>query len=133
MSETPSYPESAPQPGGAGAYGYQPYATQQPQYPGQYGGSVPAGPPPPPPSNAGWAVAAIIFFWPLAFAAFNHVHDVYPKWARGDYQGAQYASDRAKALGKIALWIWAGLFLLFIVVYVILIVALVANSNTSTW
>ncbi|MFC0452979.1 CD225/dispanin family protein [Rhodococcus jostii] len=137
MTESPNNPESSsnpvpPTPGDTGAYGYQyPSQPQHPQqsqpYPGQYG------PPPLPPSNAGWAVAAVLFFWPLAFAAFNHVHDVYPKWAMGDYPGAQYASDRAKALGKIALWIWVALIVVFVIGYAILIVALVANSNTSSW
>ncbi|EKT84317.1 CD225/dispanin family protein [Rhodococcus opacus] len=137
MTESSSNPEVSsnpvpPKPGDTGAYGYQ-YPTQQQQppqsqpYPGQYG------PPPLPPSNAGWAVAAVLFFWPLAFAAFNHVHDVYPKWAMGDYQGAQYASDRAKVLGKIALWIWVALIVVFVIGYAILIIALVANSNTSSW
>ena len=59
----------------------------------------------PPPSNAGWAVAAILFFWPLAFSAFNHLHNIYPRWAMGDVAGAEEASDRVKSLGKIALWI----------------------------
>src|SRR5689334_15764348 len=69
MTESPNNPESSsnpvpPKPGDTGAYGYQYPTQQQPQsqpYPGQYG------PPPLPPSNAGWAVAAILFFWPLAF------------------------------------------------------------------
>ncbi|WP_454557265.1 CD225/dispanin family protein, partial [Salmonella enterica] len=59
----------------------------------------------PPKSNAGWAVASILFFWPIAFAAFNHLHDIYPKWAMGDHQGAQYASERVKKLGQISLLI----------------------------
>ena len=53
-------------------------------------------------------MAAVLFFWPLAFAAFNHLHDMYPKWAMGDHQGAQYASERVKKLGKIALWPSSG-------------------------
>ncbi|WP_072688054.1 CD225/dispanin family protein [Rhodococcus marinonascens] len=134
MSEPTSNPEwssdpGTPIPGDTGSYGLQ-YQTQQqpPQqlYPGQFG------PPPLPRSNAGWAAAAVIFFWPLAFSAFNHVHDVYPKWAMGDYQGAQYASDQAKSLGKIALWIFVALMILFVLFYVIMIAVVVASTSSST-
>ena len=44
----------------------------------------PIQPPPAPPSvNAGWAVAALLFFWPLSFSAFAHAFNVYPLWASG--------------------------------------------------
>ncbi|MFD4367987.1 CD225/dispanin family protein [Rhodococcus sp. NPDC058521] len=119
--------------------GFEPQSHAQPAYPheGYPQQGFPPAPvgspsaPPLPPSNAGWAVAAVLFFWPLAFSAFNHVHDVYPKWAMGDYQGAQYASDRAKQLGKIALWVWVGLMILFVVVYVIFIVAMIASIGDA--
>ncbi|AOW94305.1 hypothetical protein BFN03_02300 [Rhodococcus sp. WMMA185] len=134
MSEPTSNPQwpsdqGMPKPDDTGSSGFQ-YQTQQqpPQqpYPGQYG------PPPLPPSNAGWAVAAVVFFWPLAFSAFNHVHEVYPRWAMGDYQGAHYASERAKSLGKIALWIFAALMILFVVFYVVLIAVVIATGDTSS-
>ena len=32
------------------------------------GAPVPLGPPP---HNVGWAVAAVLFFWPLSFSAFK--------------------------------------------------------------
>lgn len=105
-------PPAAPAP-----YGYQPGMTGQ------------MGAPALPPSNAGWAVAALVFFWPVAFTAFNHVNDVYPKWAMGDYAGAQHASDRAKALGKIALWVSLGLMALFVVGYGILLATLFASIS----
>ncbi|EOM76194.1 CD225/dispanin family protein [Rhodococcus rhodnii] len=81
-----------------------------------------------PPRNAGWAVAATLFFWPLAFAAWNHVHDVVPRWLEGNYQAAQYASDRAKKLGKIALLVWALLFVLLIVFYVAIVAVAVSAA-----
>lgn len=87
-------------------------------------------PPPLPPTNAGWAVAAVIFFWPVAFSAFNHSSNVYPRWAMGDFQGAQYASDRAKKLGQIALWIWVAFVLVFVLFYVLMF-ALLVNSGWS--
>ncbi|NIL74266.1 CD225/dispanin family protein [Rhodococcus sp. B10] len=103
----------------------QSYTSQS--YPGQ---TYPQyAPPPPPPTNAGWAVAAVIFFWPLAFSAFTHSSNVYPRWAMGDFQGAQYASDRAKKLGQIALWIWVGFMALFVVFYIVLFATLASASN----
>lgn len=88
----------------------------------QYG--APAQPQPQsqsPKSNVGWAVAAVVFFWPLAFAAFNHAMSVYPLWAAGDHAGAQHAAERAKRLGVISLAVWAVLSVLAAVAYVALI------------
>jgi hypothetical protein len=81
----------------------------------------------PPPANAGWAVAALLFFWPLAFSAFNHAFAVHPLWAAGDLQGAHYASGRVKQLGKYALWIFFGAFALFVVLYVVLIAVIISS------
>ncbi len=44
---------------------------------------------PRPAANAGWAVASLLFFWPLAFSAFTHAFNVYPLWASGDVEGAR--------------------------------------------
>ncbi|MFC9840367.1 CD225/dispanin family protein [Rhodococcus sp. NPDC127530] len=63
----------------------------------------PPTPPPLPPSNVGWAVAAVVFFWPLAFAAFSDALKVFPRWCSGDLAGARAASRRARTLGIIAL------------------------------
>lgn len=109
--------------------------TQYPSYPtagSPYATPVPMGPQgaPPPPSNAGWAVAAVLFFWPLAFTAFSHLHNIYPLWAMGDYAGAQLASDRVKSLGKIALGIFVGVFLLFVVLYGLLIATVLSQLGS---
>ncbi|RZL27032.1 MAG: hypothetical protein EOP31_00465 [Rhodococcus sp. (in: high G+C Gram-positive bacteria)] len=134
--ETPSYDQS----GNAGQQ-YQQYPTEQ--YPSgqQYGTPQPYAATQsyaqpqygPPKSNAGWAVAAIIFFWPVAFAAFNHLHDIYPKWAMGDHQGAQYASERVKKLGQIALLIAVIGWILLIAFYVIFLVAVVASVDNYNY
>ncbi|MBM4479576.1 CD225/dispanin family protein [Prescottella equi] len=129
MSE-PTYNTGPSEQYGAPAYPQQPYPAA-PQYPycpvpGQYGGQ-----PQPPASNAGWAVASIIFFWPLAFAAFNHLHSIFPKWSMGDYQGAQYASERVKTLGKIALGIFVGLVVLY-VIFIIIVLATAASDPTPS-
>ncbi|MFC9516774.1 CD225/dispanin family protein [Nocardiaceae bacterium NPDC056970] len=130
MSE-PTYNPGPSEQYGSPAYPQQPYPSA-PQYPsapvpGQYGGQ-----PQPPASNAGWAVASIIFFWPLAFAAFNHLHSIFPKWSMGDYQGAQYASERVKTLGKISLGIFVGLVVLYILFIIILVVATANSVDTSS-
>ncbi|NLU83799.1 CD225/dispanin family protein [Rhodococcus sp. HNM0569] len=143
MTETPGSGDSSNQYGSGypqyQAYGSTPSGQQYPAYGqgqqsgyGYQGATTPAGAPPLPPSNAGWAVAAVLFFWPVAFSAFNHVHQVYPRWAMGDYQGAQYASDRAKYLGKLSLWIFIGLWVLLIVFYVVVIAAIVSSTGSST-
>ncbi|MGG7101571.1 CD225/dispanin family protein [Rhodococcus sp. 24CO] len=132
----PSYDQS-----GAAGQQYQQYPTEQ--YPSgqQYGTQQQYAAPQtyaqpqygPPKSNAGWAVAAIIFFWPVAFAAFNHLHDIYPKWAMGDHQGAQYASERVKKLGQIALLIAVIGWILLIAFYVIFLVAVVASVDNYNY
>ncbi|WP_094274306.1 CD225/dispanin family protein [Rhodococcus sp. OK302] len=122
-------------------YGAAPQAPSAEQYPsGQYTApqqysAAPTYAAPqygPPKSNAGWAVASIIFFWPVAFAAFNHLHDIYPKWAMGDHQGAQYASDRVKKLGQISLGIFVGLIVLYFI-FIIVIFAVAGSSIDNTY
>jgi Interferon-induced transmembrane protein len=83
----------------------------------------------PPPHNVGWAVAAVLFFWPLAFSAFNHALNVYPLWAAGNYAGAQYASDRVRRLGQLSLWIAGGLLLLFAILYAIFLIVLISQGG----
>ena len=85
--------------------------------------------PGPPPHNVGWAVAAVLFFWPLSFSAFSHSFNVYPLWAAGNFAGAQYASDRARRLGQLSLWIAGGLFLLFLIFYAIFVLAIISQGG----
>lgn len=100
-------------------------APSQGAYPQQ--SAAPTGPPP---NNVGWAVASVIFFWPLAFSAFTHSMNVFPMWMSGNHQGAMAASERAKTLGKISLGIFIGLWVLLIVFYVILF-AVIINSASN--
>jgi len=86
-------------------------------------------PPGPPPHNVGWAVAAVLFFWPLSFSAFNHAFNVYPLWVAGNFAGAQYASDRVRRLGQLSLWIAGGLLLLFVVFYAIFVLVLISHGG----
>ena len=82
-----------------------------------------------PSSNMGWAAAALIFFWPLAFAAFGHAGRVSTLWISGDRVGAQHASDQAKKLGKHALIMFAVGFVLTIVLYVVVIASAVSSMS----
>ena len=93
---------------------HQPYPAAQPY----------AQAPALPSSNAGWAVVAIIFFWPVAIPAFNHALKVHPLWMMGDVQGAQYSSNRAAFFGKLSL----GIFFVLIVLYFAFIALVVASS-----
>lgn len=74
-----------------------------------------------PPTNAGWAVAASVLFFPLAFSAWTAALDVTRLWVMDDFYGAQAASEKAKRLGKIALYIGIGVFVLYFVSLVVLI------------
>jgi hypothetical protein len=85
--------------------------------------------PGPPPHHAGWAVAALLFFWPLSFSAFGHAFNVYPLWAAGDFTGAQYASDRVRRLGQLSLWIFGGLLLLLGILYAISLIVFFAQND----
>lgn len=49
----------------------------------------------------------------------------------GDYQGAQYASERVKTLGKIALGIFVGLVVLY-VIFIIIVLATAASDPTPS-
>ncbi|AVZ40420.1 MULTISPECIES: CD225/dispanin family protein [unclassified Dietzia] len=109
---------------GASSYGQHPgYGAQTP---GGFTGS-PGAARPGPPSNIGWAVASILFFWPLAFVAMTRASDVYPLWAAGHHAEAEAASASAKKLGLISL----GLFALLIVLYFAFIFAMIGLSASG--
>ncbi|MCX2966190.1 CD225/dispanin family protein [Gordonia aquimaris] len=88
---------------------------------------------PMPATNVGWAVAAVIFFWPLAFAAFTHSSNVTGLWLSGDHIAAEDASRRAKTLGKVALAIWAVLTVAVIVFYAVVIATALASASSYSY
>jgi hypothetical protein len=118
-------PYSRPPYGQYGPPGYGPPPYGPPPY-GPYGpsGQPPYGspyPPPygqptgaPPPAHLGWAITAVIFFWPLAIAAFINYGRIESLWYRGDWAGAQRASASVKRYGVIALCIGIALGVLWI-------------------
>lgn len=120
---------------GAQDYGNQSYGTQD--YSAQLYGQAPAPYPSSggypqqiPPTNAGWAVVAVIFFWPLAFTAFTASSNVTRLWLMGDHAGAQAASEQAKRMGKIALIVLAVLVVLYIA-FIAVLIGFAASSSTT--
>ncbi|MVU81252.1 CD225/dispanin family protein [Nocardia sp. ET3-3] len=82
-----------------------------------------------PANNIGWAVASLLFFWPLSFSAFTHALNVFPLWSEGDADGARYASRRARYLGILSLWIGGALFVLFAVCYLTFMLLLIHHGH----
>jgi hypothetical protein len=85
-----------------------------------------------PPVHAGWAVATLLCFWPLAFSAFTHAFNVYPLWAGGDGAAAWHASNRVRRLGQLSVWIAAVLVLITVVLCTITVVVLIAHGDYET-
>jgi hypothetical protein len=119
----PGYPPVPPQGyppygyPGYGAPGYGPPGYGPPGYgPSGYG---------PPPGHLGWAITALVFFWPLAIAAFINYARVDRDYYRGDLAGAQRASGMVRKLGIIALVLGPCLVILYITV------VLIALSNSG--
>jgi hypothetical protein len=101
--------EAPPQQPGYPPYGYQGY--------GQAGSE-------PPPGHLGWAITALVLFWPLAIAAFINYARVERDFYRGDIAGAQRASRQVRKLGIVALILAPCLLILYVAV------VLIAWSNT---
>jgi hypothetical protein len=94
-------------------YGYMPMAAQ------------PMGNPPP--DHLGWAIVAILFFWPLAIAAFIQRNKIQPAWMMGDVATAQKASNDTKKYGIISLCI--GLvWIAIVIIAVVTTAAAVVNT-----
>jgi len=81
-----------------------------------------------PPSNIGWAVASILFFWPLSFVAMTRALQVYPLWAAGRHAEAEAASATAKKLGLISIAVVAVLIVLYFV-FIFVMVGVAATAG----
>ena len=101
-------------------YGERPAAGPPPGYgyPPPGWNPYPYRPPGPPPSSQiGWAIVAIILFWPLAIPAFIYSSRVETAWNMGDVAGAHHASNNAKRCGIAALIAGVVLAVLMIVLF----------------
>lgn len=107
------YPPGYPPPGQGYGYGYA---------------YNPAGPPSEKPSsNIGWAIAAVLLFWPLSIPAFIYSSRVDTAWNAGDRAGAENASRSARLFGLIG--VIAGLIgLLIAVIWIVAVVAFVSKN-----
>ncbi len=85
-----------------------------------------------PPTNAGWAVAASVLFFPVAFSAWTAALNVTRLWVMDDFYGAQAASDKAKRLGKIALGIGVTIFVLYFAFIITIVAVGVSTAPTRT-
>jgi Interferon-induced transmembrane protein len=86
----------------------------------------------PPPVHAGWAVASLLFFWPLAFSAFTHAFNVYPRWAAGDAAAARAASERVRRLGQLSLWLFGALLVLLAILCTVSAVVMITQGDGET-
>ncbi|NKS66267.1 hypothetical protein GS461_09020 [Rhodococcus hoagii] len=84
-----------------------------------------------PPAHAGWAVVALLFFWPLSFAAFTHAFEVHPRWSDGDRDGARHASNRVRRLGQVSLWIGGSIAVVLLVLYVLVSAVWIDAHHTT--
>jgi hypothetical protein len=104
-------------------YGSPPPPPYGAMPPGSY--QQPGGPPPP--NYLVWAILATIFCClPLGIPAIVFASQVNSKWQSGDFSGAQDASRKAK---QFSLWSTI-LGLVFVVLYILLIVAGAVGSNS---
>jgi len=112
-------------------------------YPGSPGGGYPGAPYPyggppgwaaplPPDKNIGWAVAALILFWPLSIPAFIAATKVSDLWFTGRYAEAVQASADARKWGIAGVVVGGSLCLLGLVGYVVVVFFALATSGAFT-
>ena len=127
----PPPPAHAPPPGyppptgyGDPGPGYPPPAPPR-SYPG-YGHPRPG---PPPPTRVGWAIAALILFWPLSIPAFIYSSRVESAWYRGDVAGAERASANVKTCGVVAVVIGV----LYALLMILFVGVILSSSGSGTF
>jgi hypothetical protein len=78
-------------------------------------------------SQTGWAITAIVLFWPLGIAAYLASIKVVPALMMGDYASAERESLRVKRFGIWAIVVVAA----FVALWVIGFIALVVFATQS--
>jgi len=84
-----------------------------------------------PSSNIGWAIGALLLFWPLCIPAFISSSKVSTLWFSGQFSQGLQASQDAKKWGRLGVIIGAGLTVLFVIIYVIIIIAAIHATGTD--
>ncbi|MBP2319681.1 hypothetical protein JOF56_000066 [Kibdelosporangium banguiense] len=110
-----------PDPGAPPYQAYQPYPAGYPSYPPPYPGyaGYPGYPPPglAPPSHLGWAIAALVVFWPIGIPAIIKSTQVDRYWMTGQPVLAEQASRTAKTLGVVAVAVAGALVVIWLVMF----------------
>ena len=109
------------------------------------GTTPPSGPPPmasplpvrpspaAPPNYLVWAVlATVLCFWPLGIASIVFSTQVNTKWARGDIQGAQASSRKAKTFAIVTAVVGMFAYVIAFVFFVFVLSAGFGPATTTT-
>jgi Na+/proline symporter len=83
-------------------------------------------------SQTGWAITAIVLFWPVGIAAYLASLKVVPALMMGDYATAERESRRVKRFGIIAIIIVAVAVVFFVAIATIFAVAVSSCANEAT-
>ena len=83
-----------------------------------------------PPDHMGWAIAALLLFWPLCIPAFINASRVDKAWYAGDRLGALRASESARTYGLVGVVTGVVLWLLAVLFFVAVLV-IFARSGSS--
>jgi Interferon-induced transmembrane protein len=116
----PEYQTQAADTSGPAFQTYQPYPAGYPAYQGYQNHYYPPQGMPPP-NHLGWAIAAILLFWPVGIAAIIKSTQVDRYWMMGQHGLAEQASRTTRTLGIVSLVVAGSLvvlwFLLFFVFF----------------
>jgi hypothetical protein len=97
-------------------------------YRGPYGARGPWVSQPPPDKHLGWAIGALVLFWPLCIPAFIASSKVSDLWFTGHYQESLQASADAKRWGRLGVIVGAVLSGLTILMYLVFAVAFIGGG-----
>lgn len=84
----------------------------------------------PPNKNIGWAIAALLLFWPLAIPSFIAALKVSDLWFTGRYDEAVRAAADAKKWGVAGVVVGGAWIGIVVVVYAVLIVSMITGGST---
>jgi hypothetical protein len=121
--------------GGSSWQGQQPNYGQQPGYGGQpgYGQQPGYGGQPQPDNYLVWAIlSTVLCCLPAGIVSIVYSTKVSGLWAQGRYGEAQAAAANAKKWAIISAIVWAVLFVVTIIFYIVVGVAIVSNTPSTT-
>ena len=125
----PGYPAAGyPQPGyppaGYPPPGYPPAGYGQPMY------AQPMYPPAPIAKPTGWFIVNWLFFWPTAiYSLVSHWNKIDPAAYAGDLVTAGFHAGKVRKHGIIALCIFGGIMVFYIIIFAVFVTALPTVVN----